>query len=48
MLRKQENEEIDVVRVDSQDNPADFFTEAMKNASRFREFRRVVMNLPDD
>ena len=43
-----ESFEIEVPFVPTEQNPADFFTKPMKNASRFREFRRIVMNLPDD
>ena len=28
-------------------NPADFFTKPMRNAAQFREYRRIVMNIPD-
>ena len=43
-----ESFKIEVPFVPTENNPADLFTKAMKNASRFREFRRIVMNLPDD
>ena len=42
-----ESFEISVPFVPTDQNPADFFTKPMKNATRFREFRRIVMNLPE-
>ena len=42
-----ESFKIEVPYVPTEQNPADFFTKPMKNASRFRELRKVVMNLPD-
>ena len=40
--------EIEVPYVCTDQNPADFLTKPMKSASRFRELRRIVMNIPDD
>ena len=42
-----ESFELEVPYVPTDQNPADFFTKPMKNASRFRELRKVVMNLQD-
>ena len=39
---------IEVPYVCTDQNPADFLTKPMKSASRFRELRRIVMNIPDD
>ena len=40
-----ESFELKVPYVPMADNPADFFTKPMKNASRFREFRSRIMNI---
>ena len=42
-----ESFELEVPFVPTDQNIADFFTKPMKNATRFREFRRVVMNEQD-
>jgi ribosomal protein L18E len=42
-----ESFELEVPYVPTDQNPADFFTKPMKNATRFRELRRVVMNERD-
>ena len=42
-----ESFELEVPFVPTDQNPADFFTKPMKNAARFREFRRIVMNERD-
>ena len=42
-----ESFELEVPYVPTDQNPADFFTKPMKNASRFRELRKIVMNLQD-
>ena len=42
-----ESFELEVPFVPTDQNPADFFTKPMKNATRFREFRRIVMNERD-
>ena len=42
-----ESFEIEVPFVPTENNPADFFTKPMKNAARFREFRKLVMNTRD-
>ena len=42
-----ESFEIEVPFVPTDENPADFFTKPMKNAARFREFRKLVMNTRD-
>ena len=43
-----ESLELEVPYVPTSKNPADFFTKPMHNASSFREFRKVVMNVPDE
>jgi hypothetical protein len=43
-----ESFELEVPYVPTDKNPADFFTKPMSNASSFREFRKLVMNLPED
>lgn len=43
---KQENEEIDVVRVDSTDNPADFLTKSLPPSS-FKKHRTTIMGKQD-
>ena len=42
-----ESFELEVPFVPTDQNVADFFTKPMKNATRFREFRRIVMNERD-
>ena len=42
-----ESFEIEVPFVPTEKNPADFFTKQMKNAARFCEFRKLVMNTRD-
>ena len=42
-----ENFELEVPYVSTLENPADFFTKPMKNATRFRELRNAVMNIRD-
>ena len=42
-----ESFELEVPFVPTDQNPADFFTKPMKNAARFRGFRRIVMNERD-
>ncbi len=39
--------ELEVPFVPTDDNPADFFTKPMKKASKFNEFRKIVMNIKD-
>ena len=39
--------EIEVPFVRTHDNIADFFTKPMHNASKFREFRNIIMNVRD-
>ena len=39
-----ESFEIEVPFVRTTDNIADFFTKPMANATKFREFRRAIMN----
>ena len=39
--------ELIVPYVPTEHNPADFFTKPMKCATRFRELRKIVMNIPD-
>ena len=38
--------EIEVPYVPTNENPADFFTKPMENATKFREFRKAIMNTP--
>ena len=40
-----ESFELEVPYVPTADNPADFFTKPMKNASHLREFRSRIMNI---
>ena len=42
-----ESFEIEVPFVPTNENPADFFTKPMSSASKFREFRKIVMNTGD-
>ena len=42
-----ESLEIEVPYVPTNENPADFFTTPMPNATKFREFRKIVMNTGD-
>jgi hypothetical protein len=39
-----ESFELEVPFVPTADNPADFFTKPMRNATDFRKFRKIVMN----
>ena len=39
-----ESFEIEVPFVPTKENPADFFTKPMTNATEFNKFRRMVMN----
>ena len=39
-----ESFEIVVPHVPTDENPADFFTKPMKRPTKFREYRRMVMN----
>ena len=43
-----ESFELEVPYVPTSKNPADFFTKPMANASSFREFRKQVMNVPNE
>ena len=40
-----ESFELEVPYVVTADNPADFFTKTVKNATRFRELHNIVMNI---
>ena len=42
-----DNFELEVPYVSTLENPADFFTKPVKNATRFRELRNAVMNIRD-
>ena len=42
-----ESFELEVPFVPTKENPADFFTKPMKNATEFQKHRRVVMNERD-
>ena len=37
--------EIEVPFVGTKENPADFFTKPMPNATEFRRFRNIIMNI---
>ena len=41
-----ESFEIEVPYVPTSENPSDFFTKLMKNATQFNYFRRMIMNEP--
>ena len=43
-----ESFELEVPYVPTSKNPADFFTKPMSNAASFREFRKLVMNVPEE
>ena len=43
-----ESFEIEVPYVPTNENPADYFTKPATNAASFREFRKRVMNVPDE
>ena len=42
-----ESFELEVPYVPTAENPSDFFTKLMKNATQFNYFRRMIMNEPD-
>ena len=42
-----ESFELEVPHVPTDKNPADFFTKALTNSAKFREFRGIVMNIAE-